>query len=184
MSGAGGFRRLVTDRLDLRSVAVGDLSDLYRIMVDPRNLVYLPAEPQRRRGATLVWIERYSARWDANGLSYWTVRLRATAVVIGVGGVDRRPDFWNLYYLLDVNHWGLGYGTELARAAQRAATAVDPDLPLVAWIHENNAASQAVARHLGLSDFGQMEAGHWKGAPMHYWAERAPAPGTSAAQPG
>jgi RimJ/RimL family protein N-acetyltransferase len=184
MSGAGGFGRLLTERLDLRSVAISDLEDLHRIMADPRNVINLPAEPQQRPGATRVWIERYRARWDLNGLSYWTVRLRATGLVIGVGGVDRRPEFWNLYYLLDVNHWGRGYGTELARAAQRAAAAVDPGLPLVAWIHEKNIASQAVARHVGLRDFGEMEAAHWKGEPMHYWAEREPAPGPGAAEPG
>jgi len=73
--------------------------------------------------------------------------------------------------------WGRGYATELARAAQREAAAAEPDLPVVAWIHEQNASSQAVARHLGLSDFGQLKPQHWDGAPMHCWADRQPAPG-------
>jgi RimJ/RimL family protein N-acetyltransferase len=62
-------------------------------------------------------------------------------------------------------------------AAPRAAAAVDPGLPVVAWIHEGNVASQAVARHLGLRDYGLREADHWKGEPMHYWADRGPVPG-------
>ena len=61
------------------------------------------------------------------------------------------------------------------RAAQRAARDADPDLPLAAWIHPDNLASQAVARHLGLTDCGLREAAHWRGVPMHYWADRAPA---------
>jgi Acetyltransferase (GNAT) domain len=61
--------------------------------------------------------------------------------------------------------WGRGYATELARAAQREAAAAEPDLPVVAWIHEQNASSQAVARHLGLSDFGQLKPQHWDGHP-------------------
>ena len=98
--------------------------------------------------------------------------------MIGVGGAECRPGFWNLFYLVDADFWGNGYATELARAAQRAAGAVDPELPVVAWIHEDNAASQAVARHLGLKDYGLLEAFHWKGEPMHCWADREPAPGS------
>ena len=32
-----------------------------------------------------------------------------------------------------------------------------------------------VARRLGLTDYGLLEAAHWKGEPMHYWADREPA---------
>jgi hypothetical protein len=69
------------------------------------------------------------------------------------------------------------YATELALAAQREAMALEPDLPVIAWIHEGNGASQAVARHLGLTDYGQLEPQHWNGQPMHCWADREPAPG-------
>ena len=51
---------------------------------------------------------------------------------------------------------------------------VDPDLPIVAWIHEDNAPSQGVARRLGLTDYGLLGAAHWNGEPMHYWADREP----------
>jgi RimJ/RimL family protein N-acetyltransferase len=63
---------------------------------------------------------------------------------------------------------------ELALAAHREAAIADPDLPMVAWIHEQNAASQAVARHIGLSDYGLREPQRWNGEPMHYWADREP----------
>ena len=58
--------------------------------------------------------------------------------MVGVGGVDRRAAFWNLYYVIDVDHQGFGYATELARAGAQAAAALDPSLPLVAWIHAGN----------------------------------------------
>jgi RimJ/RimL family protein N-acetyltransferase len=178
MTGSQRPSRLLSDRLDLRALTPDDLSALHLIMSDPGNCEYLPEGPQESLEASGAWIERFSARWAANGLGYWTVRLRATGDVIGVGGAEcRRPRFWNLYYLLDRSYWGHGYGTELALAAQRAATAVDPDLPVVAWIHELNAASQAVARHLGLQDLGLREPQHWNGEPMHCWADRQLAAG-------
>jgi RimJ/RimL family protein N-acetyltransferase len=175
--GTAGYRHLRTGRLDLRPVDLADADALHRILGDPRNSAYLPDGHLERLLDTQAWIERFHARWDRSGLGYWTARLLATGTVIGVGGAERRPEFWNLLYFVDRDHRGNGYATELARAAQCAAAAVDPDLPLVAWIHEGNVASQAVARHLGLSDHGRLEAGHWKGQPMHYWADRGPAPG-------
>src|SRR5207237_9272130 len=113
----------------------------------PCNCVHIPEGPKDSVQACRAWIERFSARWTAVGLGYWTVRLRDSGAVIGVGGAERRPRFWNLYYLLDRRHWGRGSGTELAQAAQCQARCTDPALPMVAWIHQENAASQAVARH-------------------------------------
>jgi RimJ/RimL family protein N-acetyltransferase len=165
----------LTDRLDLRPIAGGDLEALHRMRSNPRNSAYIPDGPPEDMHATSAWIERFGARWQAHGIGYWTARLRATGQVLGVGGVDRRPQFWNLYYLIDAELRGHGYATELARAAQQAAASLDPDLPLVAWIHTDNTASHAVARHLGLHDYGLREHDHWKGQPMHYWSDREPA---------
>ena len=175
MSGSQGHRHVLTERLDLRAVDPGDVDGLHRLTSDPVHSDHLPGGVQETPESTRAWIDRFRGRWDMTGLSYWTVRLRATGEVIGTGGAERRPGFWNLFYLVDADFWGNGYATELARAAQRAAESVDPDLPLVAWIHEDNGASQAVARHLGLKDYGLLEPAHWNGEPMHYWADREPA---------
>lgn len=165
---------MLTDRLDLRAVAEADGGALHRLTSDPVHSDHIPGGLQETPESTRAWIERFRGRWDITGLSYWTVRLRATGEVIGIGGAECRPGFWNLFYLLDSGFWGNGYATELARAAQRAAESVDPDLPLVAWIHEDNAPSQGVARRLGLTDYGLLGAAHWNGEPMHYWADREP----------
>ncbi|HTV99050.1 MAG TPA: GNAT family N-acetyltransferase [Streptosporangiaceae bacterium] len=177
------FGRLLTDRLDLRAVGRADVDALHPILSDPHSSRFIAGGGQASPDDTLAWLERFAASWKENGLGYWTVRLRAGeageageagGTVIGVGGAERRPGFWNLFYFLDRDHWGSGYATELARAAARAARARDPDLPLAAWIHEQNTGSQAVVRRLGLRDHGLREVSHWKGAPMHYWADQAP----------
>jgi RimJ/RimL family protein N-acetyltransferase len=174
-SGAGGHRHLLTDRLDLRAVDGDDVAALHRLTSDPLYSDHIPGGLHENPETTRSWIEGFRGRWNAVGLSYWTARLRATGQVIGIGGAERRPGFWNLFYLVDARHWGHGYATELARAGQQAAEVVGPRLPVVAWIHADNAASQAVARHLGLNDYGLLETGHWRGEPMHYWAASKPA---------
>jgi RimJ/RimL family protein N-acetyltransferase len=173
-------RRLRTDRLDLLAITPADAAAVHRITADPRHCEYVPGGLQESRQATLAWIERRASRWDTGGLGYWTARRPATGELIGLGGAERRPGFWNLYYLIDQANWGRGYATELARATQRTAAELDPALPLVAWIHAGNGASVAVARHLGLTDYGLLEPGHWKGEPMHCWADRDPAPSLAA----
>ena len=115
---------LLTDHLDLQALTAGDLNPLHPIISDQRNCVHIPEGPKESLEDSRAWIERFSARWDANRLGYWTVRLRTNSVVIGVGGAERRSEFWNLYYLLDRNYWGHGYGTELGacRPASRCGT--------------------------------------------------------------
>jgi RimJ/RimL family protein N-acetyltransferase len=165
---------VLTDRLDLRAITVDDLDALHRITSDPANCEHIEGGPKESPEASRAWLERFGARWAVNGLGYWTVRLRATGAMIGVGGAECRERFWNLYYLIDRSHWGCGYATELALAAQREAVAVNPDLPVVAWIHEENAASMAVARHLGLTNYGPRESAFWNGERMQCWADRQP----------
>jgi RimJ/RimL family protein N-acetyltransferase len=175
MAGTAEQGGTLTDRLDLRAIALADVDTIFRITADPQSRLYIPGGAHESVATTRAWVERFSARWEANGIGYWTVRMRATGDVVGVGGIDRRQDFWNLYYLIDRACWGRGYATELARAGKQVAATLDPDLPLAAWIHVANVASQRVAQHVGLRDYGRLEPEHWKGEPMHYWADREPA---------
>src|ERR1700691_35622 len=174
MSSLDGHRHVLTDRLDLRAVAEADVGALHRLTSDPVHSDHVPGGLQETREGPRAGIERFRGRWDITGLSYWTVRLRATGEVIGIGGAECRPGFWNLFYLLDSGFWGSGYATDLARAARRAAESVAPDLALVALIHADTAASQGVARRLALTDYVLLGAAHWNGEPMHYWADREP----------
>src|SRR5262249_27832199 len=134
MTGAPRPRQLLTDRLDLRALTPDDMNALHPIISDPGNRVHIPEGPTQTPEDSPAWMGGLSGRWAVKGLGYWTVRLRETGAVIGVGGAERRPRYWNLYYLLDRSCWGRGYGTELALAAQREATALEPDVPVVAWI--------------------------------------------------
>lgn len=97
-------------------------------------------------------IDRWVLDWDANGLGTWAVRLNAEDAVIGYGGCSvRRDTFWNLGYRFAADQHGHGYATELAFEAIRQAGARRPDIPVVAYLLEHNAASARIARKLGMT---------------------------------
>ena len=143
-----------TDRLDLRPVSLDDLPDLFALNNDERTWTYDPAGRHLTEDRTRAWITRCIEKWSQHGLSYWTVRLLSSGSVIGVGGVQRQPFGWNLYYRFTPPAWGNGYATELAQAALTAASSHDPGARVMAWISPSNPASAAVATRLGLTNQG------------------------------
>ena len=185
---------VTTERLDLRPVdPVADLDALGRLFADPAGWWYEPASRHTDLETSRGWLDRAAQRWRADGLSYWTVRLReggdviggggdviggggdvigGGGDVIGVGGAQRhRSGAWNLLYRLDTRHQGRGYATELGRAAMEAAAFVDAAVPFIAWAAEHNTPSRRVAERLGLVDRGlRIDASD--GAPRLAYADR------------
>lgn len=147
---------LMTDRLDLRRPEPErDLDDLFAIFSDPDGWWYDPEGRHREPARTRDWLTRAASRFETDRLSYWTVRRRQDGAVIGVGGAQRqRTRAWNLNYRIAIAHQGHGYATELGRAAHAAARAIDPDVPVIAWIAEHNTPSRKVAERLGLRNYG------------------------------
>ncbi len=156
MPGMSAYEHVLTERLDLRRPdPAGDLDALFAIFSDPTGWWYDPDGRHVDRGRTRTWLERAAARFDTDGLSYWTVRRRDDEAIIGVGGAQRQSTgAWNLTYRLATAMQGQGFATELGRAAHVAASAVDPGVPFVAWIAEHNTASRRVAERLGLINRG------------------------------
>ena len=147
---------VLTERLDLlKTDPVGDLDDLFPIFSDPDGWWFDPDGRHTDRARTQVWLTRAAARFDEDGLSYWTVRRRDSGAIIGVGGAQRqRTRAWNLNYRLSTAHQGQGFATELGRAALAAASSLDDSVPFIAWIAPHNTPSVKVAERLGLTNYG------------------------------
>jgi len=147
---------VVTERLDLRKTdPVGDLDDLFAIFSDPAGWWFDPSGRHTDPARTRDWLTRAAARFDEDGLSYWTARRRDTGEIAGVGGAQRqRTRAWNLNYRLGTAHQGLGFATELSRAARAAAMELDDSVPFIAWIAPENTPSLKVAERLGLTNYG------------------------------
>jgi RimJ/RimL family protein N-acetyltransferase len=150
------FERVVTDRLDLRRPdPSGDLDELFVIFGDSAGWWYDAAGRHTDPARTRDWLVRAAARFETDGLSYWTVRRRDNGIIIGVGGSQRqRTRAWNLNYRIATAQQRQGFATELARAAYSAASSLDPDVPFIAWVAAHNTPSRKVAERLGLTNYG------------------------------
>jgi RimJ/RimL family protein N-acetyltransferase len=149
------LRDVLTERLHLTAMTVEDAAELFPILSDEAGWWYDPASRHTDLAITRAFAERAAARWPTDGLSYWTARRRSDGDVVGLGGAQRhRTGNWNLSYRIATAAHGQGLAAELATAAQQAATAVDPDVALIAWVAEHNTASRRVAERLGLVNRG------------------------------
>lgn len=164
--------------LDLRPMSPDDVDELFAIYRDPAMWAYDPPSVHRTREQTADYVRRAAARWDDDGLSYWTARLTATGEVVGSGGAQRHdPGHWNLNYRIAAAHQGRGLARELLAAALAAAGERDPTRPCVAWIDATNPASGRVAERGGLLDLGPRR-GSVDGVVRHAWADRVLDPAT------
>jgi RimJ/RimL family protein N-acetyltransferase len=139
-----------TDRLQLDPPREADLEDLHRIYSDARTWTHLPSGRFADLATTHDALAGWLADWREHGLGAWVAR--EDGAVVGHGGCAvRQGAFWNLGYRFAPEAQGRGLATELALAAVEAAREHRPELPVVAYLLENNPASAAVAEKVGLS---------------------------------
>lgn len=142
---------VITDRLILRRPTERDVDELFALTGDPRVWEHFPALRHTRREQAAALVERWSAQWDADGLSTWVVRERPEGPVVGYGGCSvLAGSVWNLGYRFSPAVQGRGYATEVSLAALTHARASNATLPVVAYLLEHNLASAQVAHKVGL----------------------------------
>ena len=144
-----GATVLETDRLVLRRWREEDLEPFAAMNADPEVVRHLASGLLDRGGSDAV--ARYAdACFEAYGYGLAAVEDRdGFCGFVGLARLARRPDEVEIGWRLARSVWGRGYATEAARAWVDAA----PGLGLrrlVCFVAPDNAASLAVARHVGL----------------------------------
>lgn len=145
----------LTNRLILRELAVSDIKSLYDIYSNPevRNYIddiddYLEIEIEKHK----AYIKNI---YSFYGYGLWGVFSKADNKLIGRCGIQNRGiDGQNeieLGYLLDVNHWGLGYAIECITATLDYAFNTLELQRIVAVIDKRNARSIKVAKQIGMT---------------------------------
>lgn len=151
-------RHVRTARLTLDATTAADLKPMFELHSDPE-VWHPPSRQHRDLAQTAQFLLERELDWADGGLGYWVARTLvdvphgpAATTLIGIGGCARRHHtVWNLYYRLSPAAWGHGFATEIAGAARAAAAAVDPQLPVVAYLLERNTGSRRTAERVGLT---------------------------------
>ncbi len=151
---------LVTERLLLRPPAPADAEQLHRLVNDwgvVRMLSRLPFPYPRT--LTDEWIAS-TVQQRAGGAAYHlaiTGHEDGQELVIGCVGLrlDVAPGVGNLGYWVGRRYWGHGVATEAAGRVARWALANLPVSRIEAHVAEDNPASSAVLRRIGLHEVGR-----------------------------
>lgn len=142
--------------------AEGDVEELFTIESDPRVWTHLPSGRMTEREEAEAIIVKLQSQWELDGLGPWMVRRTVGGDLLGHCGCSLRGvsgpgaprrelgAFWNLGYRFRPEVQGRGLATSVSRDALAAASAIDAQLPVVAYLLEHNTASAVVARKLGL----------------------------------
>ena len=149
---APGSVILETEGLILRTHRAADVDALVELWSDPEVTRHLGG-PRDRDWLRSVFEETardpYAERYDL-----WPLIEKGSGQLVGHCGllekeVDGRPEI-ELTYVLARPAWGKGYATEIGRALVRYAFEGRGVARLIALIEPGNAASERVARKLGM----------------------------------
>jgi RimJ/RimL family protein N-acetyltransferase len=153
-------RDIETARLIMRPHVISDFADSFALWTDERTVRFIGGTPSARdRGWQRILI--YAGLWALTGFGYWSVRTRETDAFVGeVGFADFHrgtdPGFEGepeMGWAIAPDHYGKGYATEAVIAALAWADANLPHPRTVCLIDPANAASVAVARKAGFTEW-------------------------------
>jgi RimJ/RimL family protein N-acetyltransferase len=143
-----GTRRLLAERLQPRHFLL-----LLRMHQDPRVMATLGGV--RSHEETRQYLRKNLDHWRTYGHGVWIFSLRRGGRAVGRGGiryleVDGEGSAAAISYALSAEHWGRGFGTEIASGLVRLAFR-ELSLPeVIAAAYPHNTASRRVLENAGL----------------------------------
>jgi RimJ/RimL family protein N-acetyltransferase len=142
---------LKTDRLTLRPLVPGDADAYAAMRFHPAVAKWLPPAQGDPVAAARGAIGRFAAGWRERRHAPWGVFLDDG--LIGHGGLNHVPEFGEteVLWALHPDAWGKGFATEVARAALGYGFDTLGLKLIFAITLEDNLASQAVMKRLGLT---------------------------------
>jgi ribosomal-protein-alanine N-acetyltransferase len=148
---------LETPRLTLRELVPEDIDFMAEMLADAEVMRYYPKRLTRDLAAE--WIERQIARYQADGHGLWLAIERETGRPVGQVGLVRQTingaEECEVGYLIHQPFWRHGFATEGAQACRDYAFTVLRKPRVISLVRPDNAASQGVARNLGMEVVGR-----------------------------
>ena len=154
---------LATERLDLREITEDDLEFFRAMTSDPEVMRYYPDDV--KRFTPEQWIERQRNRYARDGHGPWLAVERATGEPIGQIGLIRHEIpgspvgdvFYEVGYMVHRPYWRRGFAHEAAAASRDYGFRLGHPM-IYSMIDPANTPSMAVARSIGMSPRGEIQA--------------------------
>jgi [ribosomal protein S5]-alanine N-acetyltransferase len=145
---------LTTERLVLRPVTPQDHAVLLAHWILPGVRRFLFDGEALSAAEVTETIEDSVRDFTLDGYGIWLIQEEGRPGLVGTTGLRPLDELGlEIFYSLAPGSWGKGYATEAARAVVEHAL-VDLGLPeVLAEVDEDNAASVAVVRRLGMTSF-------------------------------
>ena len=149
------FRDIETSRLRLRKIRMTDLQNYYTRLGSSEAVTrYMLFQPHKSVEESKASIEKWLARYEAGNCYHWVIVLKDTDELIGVIDLLRFDEVANsasFAYMLAEDCWNRGYGTEAVRAVFDFGFR-EMELEFIEADHmEENGASGAVMRKVGMT---------------------------------
>jgi len=152
-----------TARLVLVPVGWGDLAELQAIKADPRVFAIMLGGV-RMPARTAEELAEDMAAWVARGYGIWAVRDVGTHALVGLTGLQERPDGRGV--ALRFAFWPEAQGRGLAREAAGAALRFGHEIAklerIVAVARDENFASRMVLGGIGMTEAGHFTQGGYE----------------------
>ena len=143
---------LETERLLLREMTDKDLPALAAILQDEETMYAY--EGAFNDAETRQWLDKQMLRYSEYGVGLWGVILKETGALIGQCGLTWQDvegeQVLEVGYLLNRNHWHLGYAIEAAKAVKQYGFDALDAPEVYSIVRDTNLASINVAIRNGM----------------------------------
>lgn len=106
-----------TERLILRNYQPEDKPHLIKLFTDASVMKYV-GDGVMTEAEAEAWWQKLFEKFYPNGLNIWAVFAKEDSEYIGHAGIYPRPakkEEWEFVYFLNIDNWGKGFATEIAR---------------------------------------------------------------------
>ncbi|MGH9030387.1 MAG: GNAT family N-acetyltransferase [Acidimicrobiales bacterium] len=155
-------RRIETERLLLRPLAMSDLEPLLALQGDPLMMRYMSDGHVHDEEETRLWLQWHIDLWEVDGYSLFAAELKEEARFVGWVGVTNPHWFPELMptpeigWFVERAQWGRGIATEGAQAAARFAFERLDIARLIGIYNAENLASGRVMEKIGMNFWRQI----------------------------